>query len=374
MLEHALQDRHVPDIWPNQPDAPDLLSWERRRLELVDLLSQHVYGYAPDIKVDVEAKVLAEDDHAFAGKAMQKTIELAMELPAGRFSFPLQYVLPYSKRSVAPASQDRAAPGAPLFIHIAFHPDVPDKYLPAEELIDAGFALLNFCYQDVALDREDPLATGLPGFFPAWLAHPQRWGTIGMWAWAASRVMDFAEQELARGAPLDLARTAVVGHSRLGKTALWAGANDPRFKIVISNESGCAGAALERGGSGEDVAAITRRFNYWFCPAYARYAGRPDEMPFDQHFLLAANAPRAVYIASAAEDDWADPDSEFLSAYAAGKIYPLLGLPGLVTEDRWPDPDCLLTQGHVAYHRRPGSHYLSRADWQRFMAFCQRPR
>jgi len=168
MLEHALQDRHVPDIWPNQPDAPDLLSWERRRLELVDLLSQHVYGYAPDIKVDVEAKVLAEDDHAFAGKAMQKTIELAMELPAGRFSFPLQYVLPYSKRSVAPASQDRAAPGAPLFIHIAFHPDVPDKYLPAEELIDAGFALLNFCYQDVALDREDPLATGLPGFFPGW--------------------------------------------------------------------------------------------------------------------------------------------------------------------------------------------------------------
>ena len=349
----ALQALKLPEIWPDRSQ-----SWASRRQELVALLSQHVYGRMPLEHGPLEVKILAEDARAFAGKAVQQTVELAVELPGAR---PIQSIVPYSGRPAA---------GFPFFVHIAFRPDVPDKYLPAEEIVDSGYALLNFCYQDIAPDHDDLFVSGLPALYPAWLEQPDRWGKIAMWAWAASRVLDFAGLEAARGAQFDVNRAAVVGHSRLGKTDLWAGANDPRFSLVISNDSGCAGAALERYKTGEDVAAITNRFGYWFGPDYVRYANQPEAMPFDQHFLLAACAPRAVYVASAAEDAWADPDAEFLSAWAAGSVYPALGYAGLVTENRWPDADCSLHQGRVAYHRRPGCHYLSRTDWQRFMTYA----
>ena len=356
--DQDLRALKLPEIWPDRSQ-----SWPGRRQELFALLSEHVYGRLPSEHGPLETRVLSEDARAFAGKAVQQTVELAVELPGGRFAFPVQSIVPYTGRPAA---------GFPFFVHIAFRPDVPDKYLPAEEIVDAGFALLNFCYQDIAPDRDDQFAEGLPALYPAWMERPDRWGKIAMWAWAASRVLDFAGLEAARGAPLDMRRAAGVGHSRLGKTALWAGANDPRFSLVVSNASGCAGAALERGKSGEDVAASTNRFGYWFGPQYTRFAGRPEDMPFDQHFLLASCAPRAVYVASAAEDAWADPDAEFLSAWAAGSVYPALGQAGLVTDNRWPEADCILHQGRVAYHRRPGCHYLSRTDWQRFMAYANK--
>lgn len=367
MLNEMLLQRNLPELWPDAPASPTAADWEQRRLAIVDILSRHVYGRMPGRPVAVRATVLAEDRHAFAGKAVQRTVELTMELPNGRFSFPIQYILPKTRLSADPA--DRT--GFPFFVHIAFRPDVPDKYLPAEEIIDEGFALLNFCYQDITPDQDDQFATGLPAYFPQLPEQPDRWGKIALWAWAASRVLDYASQAAGDGAPLDLQRAAVIGHSRLGKTALWAGASDARFQFVISNDSGCAGAALERGKSGEDVKAITDRFPYWFCPAYRQYANAPDSMPFDQHFLLAASAPRHVYVASAAEDTWADPDAEFLAACAASKVFQRLGLHGLLT-DRLPDDNCLLAEGQIAYHRRPGTHYLSRTDWQRFMDYIRR--
>ncbi len=367
LLNEMLLQRNLPELWPDAPASPTAADWEQRRQAIVDILSRHVYGRMPGQPAAARATVLAEDRHAFAGKAVQRTIELTMDLPNGRFSFPLQYLLPKKPQTTDSADWS----GFPFFVHIAFRPDVPDKYLPAEEIIDEGFALFNFCYQDITPDQDDPFATGLPACFPKLQDQPDRWGKIALWAWAASRVLDYANQAVLDGAPLDLQKAAVIGHSRLGKTALWTGANDTRFQFVISNDSGCAGAALERGKSGEDVKAITERFPYWFSPAYQQYANAPDSMPFDQHFLLAASAPRHVYVASAAEDTWADPDAEFLSAYAAGAVYRLLGLPGLLT-DRLPDDNCLLTESRIAYHRRPGTHYLSRMDWQRFMDYIRR--
>lgn len=367
LLNEMLLQRNLPELWPDAPASPTAADWEQRRQAIVDILSRHVYGRMPTHPPEVRAKVLSEERHAFAGKAIQQTVELTMDLPNGRFSFPLQYLLPKKQQSADHSDSS----GFPFFVHIAFRPDVPDKYLPAEEIIDEGFALFNFCYQDIAPDRDDQFATGLPASLLQLPDQPDHWGKITLWAWAASRVMDYASQAVLAGAPLDLQKAAVIGHSRLGKTALWTGANDTRFQYVISNDSGCAGAALERGKSGEDVKAITERFPYWFCPAYRQYANAPGSMPFDQHFLLAASAPRHVYVASAAEDAWADPDAEFLSAYAAGAVYRKLGMPGLMT-DRLPDDNCLLTEGHIAYHRRPGTHYLSRLDWQRFMDYMSR--
>ena len=353
MLNEALLARDLPQIWPDMPANPEPMAWEERRQAILKLLAREMFGVSPPPPQSVDARIVEDNQQAYAGKASQQKIELSMDLPGGRFSFPVNLIRPKSNHKL------------PLFVHIAFRPDIPHLFLPAEEIVDHGFALLNIWYEDIAPDCEDQFTSGLPAFFPDWLQRPDRWGKIAMWAWAASRAMDY----VMTCPDIDPDRVAVSGHSRLGKTALWAGANDQRFKLVISNDSGCSGAALARGGSGESVRAITERFPYWFTEAYKKYADAESMMPFDQHFLLAAAAPRKLYVASAAGDSWADPDSEFLSAWITGKLYQKLGLPGLICADAWPADDIILQQGNIAYHRRPGLHYVTRTDWQRFMAF-----
>jgi hypothetical protein len=171
---------------------------------------------------------------------------------------------------------------------------------------------------------------------------------------------------------VDKARIAVVGHSRLGKTALWCAAQDERFIMGISNESGCSGAAISRGKKGERIRDIVKTFPYWFCENYKEYVDNEENMPFDQHFLISAIAPRYVYVSSAIGDEWADPESEFLSCVAASDVYELFGVKGLVTEDRLPEVGTKLHEGRIGYHLRGGTHYLSRYDWQGFMEFMRR--
>jgi hypothetical protein len=186
-----------------------------------------------------------------------------------------------------------------------------------------------------------------------------------MWAWAASRVMDYLQT--LEG--IDGKRIAVIGHSRLGKTALWCAAQDERFAMGISNDSGCSGAAITRDKKGEHIKDITRSFKYWFCENYLKYVDNEEALPFDQHFLLSAIAPRPVYVCSALEDEWADPQSEFLSCVASSCVYELLGVKGLIAGDEYPEPGTSLHEGSIGYHLREGTHYLSRYAWQRFMEY-----
>lgn len=170
----------------------------------------------------------------------------------------------------------------------------------------------------------------------------------------------------------DFNRAAVVGHSRLGKTALWAGALDERFTHVISNNSGCSGAAITRQKKGERIRDIIRVFSRWFCDNYQKYVDKEELLPFDQHFLVAAIAPRKVYVASAIEDEWADPVSEFLSCYAASEVYEKLGLKGFISSDRLPEAGEYFHEGNIGYHLRKGTHYLSREDWNLFMDYMEK--
>jgi hypothetical protein len=241
---------------------------------------------------------------------------------------------------------------------------------PVEAMVARGYGVATACYGDIFPDKPDGRAESVLATLGRPVdgdVAPDEPGAIAAWAWGLSRILDW----LVRQPEVDATRVIVVGHSRNGKAALWAGACDERFVMVVSNESGCGGAALERRNYGETTAEITRRFPHWFCPKYSTFAGRAAEMPTDQHVLLAMAAPRPLCVASAIEDRWADPRGEFLAAVAAGPAWKLFGLDGLGT-DEWPPVDTPVGGGRIGYHVRSGGHDLLEYDWQRFADFADR--
>lgn len=352
MIDELLRQRSLPDPL-TFADGKQVTgeNWDARRKEIIALLSQE-YGTLPPEPVSLAFKTLNEEKNFCAGKARLIKTEIGCDLKeGGKFSFPVYSVIPHKEGK------------APSFILINFRDAVPDRYLPSEELCDLGFTVHSFYYEDVTSDDLN-YNGGLAAFYCGKNENLER-GKIALWAWAASRVLDFV---------LCLPQTdgqqiAVAGHSRLGKTALLAGGLDTRFTAVISNNSGCCGAALSRKKEGETLKDIYERFPYWFKKSYGEYSEKEDALPFDQHFLLALTAPRKLYVASASQDSWADPLSEFLCAAAVTPVYEALGKKGLVYGATLPGENELLHGGSVGYHRRGGTHYLSRFDWRAFASF-----
>ena len=244
-----------------------------------------------------------------------------------------------------------------------------ERRWPIAEITERGYAVASAYYGDIDPDFDDGFKNGVHSLFPNHVASPDhrdRWGSIAAWAWGLSRLMDVLVQQ----PNVNAEHVAVIGHSRLGKTSLWAGATDPRFGIVIVNNSGCGGAALERRNFGETVARINTSFPHWFCPKFKDYNQNESAMPFDQHTIVACIAPRPVYIASATKDLWADPKGEYLSGWFASPVYKLLGYDGLPSETP-PAPDTNVGD-RVGYHNRTGPHDILSFDWQQYMTFADR--
>ena len=326
--------------------------WRARRAELLTTLSREEYGFTPAAPTSVRAEILSTE-RVCAGKAMQTRVALSFDTPRGEFTFPFNLVIPVANRPV------------PAFAALCFRPDIPDKYLPMEEIVDHGFAVASIYYKDVTADG--PELDGRAAMYPSDPA--TGWGKLGMGAFAASRVMDYLETLDS----IDHSRVCVIGHSRLGKTALWCGAQDERFSMAVSNDSGCSGAAISRGKVGETIRDIAdTRFPYWFCGNYRNWIDREYEAPFDQHMLLALLAPRRLYVCSATEDEWADPASEYAGAKAASEAWTFLRAPGLIGPETLPEADMPFHGGHVAYHLRTGPHFESRTDWNYVMAYREK--
>ena len=384
----------LPDVLagPDEIPASSKQEWEQvSRTHQFEILQKYLYGRRlPAVPVSVVGKVeqIDVDLEGIKGVRMQATLRLGTAADA-----PTTNVLLYLPKS---------SKKVPIFLKLNFRGNqaetadpgvwLPTRWIPNDKGIvdnqatDASRGIRQRRFPVVSMIRRGyGLATAYCGdFFPdrpdgrtnsvlASLGRPVEGdlpkdepGAIGSWAWGLSRILDW----LVTRPEVDPDRVIVAGHSRLGKTALWAGACDERFAMVISNESGCGGAALSRRNFGETLAVITQRFPHWFCPRLAEYANRETELPCDQHALLAMVAPRPLYVASAKGDQWADPRGEFLAAVAAGRAWKLYGLTGLGTETM-PPTDSPVGET-IGYHIRSGKHDLLPYDWTQFADFADR--
>ncbi len=355
-LTQLLQARRLPPLFPEKSVQDGVAAVETARSHWLEALAGGEYGRMPKAPIGFEIRETKKVRNAFNFTAIHTWYRLTCSTPGGRFSFPFQLVLPEGTDPV------------PVFVQVSFFGELPNPSCPVTDIINRGFGVCSFLYTDVVPDRTDGLDEGLAGRFGAGERGEDGCGAIGYWAWAAQRIVDFLRVH----PRVDAAHIGMIGHSRLGKTALWAGATDERIALTVSIQSGCSGAAIARGKEGERVSDISRRFPHWFCPAYAKYADKEAEMPFEQHQLLAALAPRLLYVSSAQDDTWADPVSEFLGCMAASPAWAQAGETGLTTPDALPDCFTALDAGRIGYHMRAGGHALEPEDWRHVMDFWAR--
>jgi hypothetical protein len=366
--------------------------WETlRRPEILAAFESQVYGKVPADELSVQFSLLESSRIALNGKAIRKQLAITFTGKAGSHTANLLVYLPKNTSGPVPVflgynfyGNHTIFPDERILVSESWVMNNPNNLIfnnkadeksrgwragrwPLLLILERGYGLAVMYYGDVDPDFDDGFTNGIHGVVYEEGQKPAKdeWGSISAWAYGLSAAMDYFEID----PDIDQGRVAVLGHSRLGKTSLWAGARDQRFALVISNESGCGGAALSRRKFGETVERINTAFPHWFCDNFNQYNQREDALPVDQHQLIALMAPRPVYIASAAGDEWADPKGEFLSGYHAGKAYELYGLEGLPT-DRMPEINDPSKTGHVGYHIRSGDHDLTYYDWEQFLDFA----
>lgn len=373
-----------PLVFNNGTAVADRKDWTGRRAEIYKAFETEVYGISPEWKGKIITAEMASDPNALAGTAIMKEIRLTLKNGSREHSMSLLLYLPKNVKK------------APVFLGYNFNgnhtvtddPKIalaeiwarnntgkgPVKAKESErgksysnwqvnEMISKGYGLATIYYCDVDPDFDDGFKNGVHALFDT-KPDNTSWGSIAAWAWGLSRALDYLETVAA----VDSKKVIVFGHSRLGKAALWAGATDKRFAMVISNNSGCGGAALSKRIFGETVGSINRAFPHWFCDNFNKYNEKEELLPVDQHELLALIAPRPLSVASAVEDQWADPKGEFLSCVAASPVYVLLGEKGFPATEM-PQVNSPVA-GSIGYHIRTGGHDVTLYDWQQYIDYA----
>ena len=360
-------------------------TWEaKRRPELLELFREHVYGRMPGRPEGMHWQIL-DDATALEGRARRRQIRVFLTATDAQPYFDLLVYLPANRTAPAPAflglnfKGNHTIHADPAILlntnwiendqatHVVGNRATEEsrgtrsRRWPVERILERGYALATIYYGDIDPDYDDGFANGVHPLFLEMGVPRSGLGAISAWAWGLSRALDY----LVEDRDIDGSRVAVFGHSRLGKTALWAGATDPRFAMVVSNDSGCGGAALSRRCFGETVWRINTSFPHWFCAKFREYNDREPELPVDQHELIALCAPRPACVASASEDLWADPKGEFLAAYHAGPAYALYGQEGPPADQSPPVHEPV--GGRLRYHVRAGKHDVTDYDWERYL-------
>ena len=370
--------------------------WRERRPEIVRLFEENEFGRTPENakRVPLRVKVVERDPHALGGAAIREQVDLyftdkladgpkmrmLLYLPAhAKGRSPVVLGLNFTGNSTVvndpgvlqtPVWKKGEGAGGPTLTL----PEEKTRGTQAakwqvERVVGRGYGLATIYYGDIEADFKDASETSVRRLFlPAGRTafEPDEWGAFGAWAWGLSRAVDY----LVTDRLVDAGRIAVTGHSRLGKAADWAAAQDSRIVVMLSTESGHGGQSIQRRALGETVGHLEDSFPYWFCGNYARWVGKDQEIPVDGNLLLALIAPRPVYVASAVGDEWSDPKGEFLSAVSASRVYRLLGKQGLAADTAMPGVDEPIgLMGSVAYHDRAGVHDVTAFDWEQYLKF-----
>jgi len=360
--------------------------WPRRRTEILGLFEGNVFGRSPKAPASTNYKVFDIDKNALSGKATRKQVTIYFSPKSdGPKEDVLIYIPNSAKKPVAlilslnfsgnqAVIDDPAVKLGTVWDRTTHQPETAkedsrgkDKNFEVEKVLDRGYGFATINYQDIEPDFDGGIAHGIrPLFYKSGQTEPapDDWGAIGAWSHGLSRAMDYLEKDK----DVDSGRVAVMGHSRLGKTVLWAGAQDQRFAMVLASCPGEGGASLARRNYGETIRNLVDRFPFWFAANLKKYADDPNQLPVDMHELIALSAPRPVYVTGAEDDKWADPKGEFLALVAAGPVYQLLGAQGLGTE-QMPALNQPI-QHTLAFHYRTGKHEVTDFDWEQFLKFA----
>ena len=378
-------------------DSPTWI--EKRRPEILNLFETEVYGRTPSRSTNMAYNVTSTEPNSLDGKATRKEVSVLFTDQEGAPKINILIYLP-NKTTQGSNKNTPAFLGLNFWGNHTIHTDpgitLSTQWMrekggrekgvinnqatensrgksssrwPVEKILDRGYALVTAYYGDIDPDFDDGFKNGVhPLFYQGDQSRPRNdeWGSIGAWAWGLSRIMDYLRMDN----DIDHTKISLMGHSRLGKTSLWAGAQDNRFAIVISNNSGCGGAALSRRRFGETIGLLSTARPHWFCGNFKNYNNNEASLPVDQHMLISLIAPRPVYVASAVEDRGADPRGEFLSAKQAGPVYELFNVKGLGQEEM---PELNQSIGDViGFHIRKGGHDVTEYDWESFLNFADK--
>lgn len=368
-------------------DLPDLLTtaeglpvttaeeWHSiRRPQILSLFSSLIYGRVPqpESPITTSSKVLKEDKDFMNGKATRKDVKISFSNAKGNAEMTILVFVPNNAPKPAPAIMIHSfddTKSAKFDVHETDQERLKNNW-PLSEILDRGYAFVAVFQKDLVGHNEVSFEKGIhPLFFKKGQSFPKadEWGVLSAVAWGGMRALDYLESD----DDVDHERVGLMGHSKMGKAALWTAAQDQRFALVISAQSGCAGAALWRRKSGETLKKMVTRFPYWLSRNAWKFVDQEADLPVDQHMLLALVAPRPVYVASGSEDGWADPRGEYLSAYHASEVYRLLGKKGLSSEES-PALNQAILDSEVGYHLKDGGHSVEDYDWMRFLDFADR--
>lgn len=356
------------------------------RNKILKFYQTQVYGAIPPRPKSLKFELVESSDNALDGKAIRRQYKIISTDKFGTFEFLVLLYIPKNIDGKAPAfvypnfwgnyslTDEKEIPLPDFRYSGGKKVKIKEKErgsrdrLPVRDIIARGFATATFAYCDVYPDlvKEDGAKQSIYKIFHKDPKYPECM-PFPAWAWGNMRVMDLLQTQ----PEIDCDKVAVVGHSRLGKTAIITGAYDTRFAYVIANNSGCMGDALSKRKYGENIHAIANvTFLYWLLPQMKKYANNEGELPLDQHHLLATIAPRMLYCASATEDVWADPEGELLGLMHACPAFALFGA------KNFPTLDALEIEkpfhGDVAYHIRKGKHNITPYDWKNFMDYAQK--